>query len=228
MFIEPVSAVACDSEAVENRDAQSRDKITVRRTSDLNLIDLVIVADGAAHHLSPEFKPSIVCGDFDSLDLTEMKCTHRGAEFVHLPDQSTSDLEKAISLARSRGATQITIAGAFGGRIDHSLSAVSVLLRYHRECAISIVEHDSTLQIVSPAVNGGAARVDCKRGDIVSLIPFSLISVVTISGVEWPLNRAELAAGTGGVSNRATEDAVQLVVHEGVVALCYLPERWAA
>lgn len=46
MFIEPVSAVACDSEAVENRDAQSRDKITVRRTSDLNLIDLVIVAGG--------------------------------------------------------------------------------------------------------------------------------------------------------------------------------------
>jgi thiamine pyrophosphokinase len=47
--------------------------------------------------------------------------------FHHAPSPDATDLQKAIDFALARGATQIDIAAAGGGRADHALANLSVL-----------------------------------------------------------------------------------------------------
>ena len=49
---------------------------------------------------------------------------------VPTPDQDFADLEKAVLLARERGATHIAMLGATGGRMDHTLGNFALLQRY--------------------------------------------------------------------------------------------------
>ena len=57
---------------------------------------------------------------------------------VHAFDQEASDLDKAIAYARERGAGRITVTGAGGGRIDHALTNVSILMRHHSDVDLNV------------------------------------------------------------------------------------------
>src|SRR5262245_45458987 len=93
--------------------------------------DLLIATDGAAHRAAGlRLTPDIICGDFDSVQLEVARQEFPIAEFYPTPDQEQGDLEKAIQLALERGADAITILGAGGGRIDHTLANFALLLRY--------------------------------------------------------------------------------------------------
>src|SRR5689334_8533574 len=80
--------------------------------------DLLMATDGAAHRAADlGLIPSIVCGDFDSAQLDVARLEFPEAEFLPMPNQERGDLEKALLLARERGATAITITGAGGRRM---------------------------------------------------------------------------------------------------------------
>src|SRR5690242_14737410 len=103
--------------------------------------DLILAADGAAHTAAElGLSAHIVCGDFDSVRLEAARLALPGAEFVPTPDQDQADLEKAILVAQERGAADITILGATGGRSDHLLANFALLLRYHTEIPLRIVD----------------------------------------------------------------------------------------
>ncbi len=185
---------------------------------------LLIATDGAAHRAEAlGVTPDIVCGDFDSLDLDAARRAFPDAEFVETPDQDLADLEKALLLARERGATEITLLGAGGGRIDHTLTAIALLLRYHGEVALTLRHVGSAARAVSGTAGArGTLRLAVKPGDTVSLIAFSPENRVSLSGVTWPLDSARLPVGTHGVSNVAKAGEVVVEVVEGVVLVCHL------
>src|SRR5438876_7039445 len=88
--------------------------------------DLVIATDGAANGLIPAgITPHIVLGDFDSLD-SKLPDSHPEIQFVSAASQEASDLDKAVAHALELGAVTVTITGAGGGRIDHTLANVSL------------------------------------------------------------------------------------------------------
>src|SRR5215510_8577350 len=93
--------------------------------------DLFLAADGAANALADlDCAPDVVLGDFDSLRPGVSERLAQAA-FVPVLDQEASDLDKAIAYARERGARRITLTGAGGGRMDHTLTHISLLLKYH-------------------------------------------------------------------------------------------------
>jgi thiamine pyrophosphokinase len=192
--------------------------------------DLVIATDGAAHTAAAMgLEPSIVCGDFDSVDLEAARRELPGAEFIETPDQNLADLEKAILLARDRGAFEVTLLGGAGDRIDHSLTAIALLLRYHTELSL-VMRHDgSEVRAVSGRPESpGILELAAMPGDTISLITFAEENCVSISGVKWPLSNARLPVGTGGVSNLAVSGRVEVSISNGSMIVCRLSNKTAS
>src|SRR5262249_48624309 len=147
------------------------------------------------------------------------------AEIVPTPDQEQGDLEKAILLARDRGATSITIIGAGGGRIDHTLANFALLLRY-ADCPICIEDDwGVTYSIAGTESQPGALTLVASIGDTISLISFDGAARVTLKGTKWLLTEERLPVGTHGISNLAESKCVEIHVCGGALFVCHLKGR---
>jgi thiamine pyrophosphokinase len=177
--------------------------------------DLIIATDGAANRLSADVNPHIICGDFDSIDIADAQRRFPTSELIRSTCQETNDLEKCIALALERGATEIAISCALGGRIDQTVTTLSLLERYHREVSIILYEETHSCRVVSSATTG----------DTISLVPRGDGATVSLKAVRWPLTRELLTPGSRGVSNEALGSSVALTVHSGVVFLFHTPQR---
>ncbi|TNV76222.1 hypothetical protein FGO68_gene12254 [Halteria grandinella] len=116
-------------------------------------ITYLICTDGAANHLydimADEKERQVVytdiIGDFDSIrdDVKEFY-TAQGVQMLNITDQDTTDFEKAIQyIAKKEKKTEkkpyrIFAMGAFGGRVDQSLSAIHVMVKYTHELGVQI------------------------------------------------------------------------------------------
>ena len=91
---------------------------------------LVIAVDGGSLHAkSLGLNIDIVIGDLDSLNVeTHAALSAIGTQIKTLPSRKDeTDLELALIHATEQGAKQIAILGAFGGRLDMSLSNLFLL-----------------------------------------------------------------------------------------------------
>ena len=88
-------------------------------------VDLRIAADGGARNarLFLQRAPQVVIGDFDSLDdETRLWLESKRSNGFNTRSPRTRPIWRfAVLLAKTRGADQITILGALGGRVDHLL-----------------------------------------------------------------------------------------------------------
>ncbi len=190
----------------------------------LDSVDVVIAADGGAASLDHlGFVPNVLIGDLDSISearLSEFRVTI--PEILQFPTQKDeTDADLALGEAVARGATEITILGAFGGpRVDHELANVLLLagpLARGRE--VRLLTESFEVWGVSNAARVFAAEI----GDTVSLIPVSAnVTDVTTDGLEWKLDRASLTLGsTQAISNVAAASRVSVSVGNGTVILLH-------
>jgi thiamine pyrophosphokinase len=182
--------------------------------------DWVIATDGAAQRLARRgITPHAIVGDFDSLAADHL-LRFASSEIVHAPDQNACDLEKAVRYALEHGFSDITVVGGLGRRWDHSLTTVSLLIRFARECTIRLVQgRTSIVAVHHQAVLNGA------KGDRISLIAFAPVEGLTLTGVQWPLSSAHLEPGSLGVSNRMTANQAEVRVSSGCVVACHTRRR---
>lgn len=182
---------------------------------------LFIACDGAAQKAAARgVQPDIVSGDFDSLDLEAARAALPKAEFAATPDQSQTDLQKAAGIARARGAKGLTIAGAAGGRIDHTLGNISLLLRWQEDwpdLPVRMVADGSETRALL-----GERTLDTIPGDAVSVLSMDGRARVSLSGVRWPLTDFPLSVGVGGLLNEATGTEVMVKAEGGVILVCHL------
>jgi thiamine pyrophosphokinase len=179
---------------------------------------LFLATDGAANELKAlGLNPDVVFGDFDSIaaDLTEHL---PNAEFVKALNQEASDLDKAIAYIISRGFETIRIAGASGGRMDHTLGNASLLFKYLGKADIRIIDDRWEAWAV-----GSGTTIAGNPGDTLSLVVFEPVEWVTLSGVMWPLRGERLMPGSRGVSNEMTVHEAVLEVRGGTVIVIHQP-----
>ena len=188
---------------------------------------LLLATDGAAHRaVGLGLRPDIICGDFDSVDLEVAKQEFPEAEFVLTWDQDFADLEKALQIARERGASEITIIGAGGGRIDHALGGILLLLRYASEIPLCIVDDSAEVWAVSGMGETlGEQSFSVSPGATISVLSAAGTAQVTLTGVKWPLEDTLLPIGTHGISNVAESEIVKIQVRGGTVLVCHLTPR---
>lgn len=178
--------------------------------------DMIIAADGGLRHVfGLGLRPNIVVGDLDSAanELVQL-AQSRGAEIVEHPARKDkTDLELALEAAIDRGATDVVILGALGGRLDHALANILLLStttvsRLH----VRIVEASTELIVVNDSTT-----IEGVPGDIVTLLALTdTVTGITIDGLEYPLTNGTLERGSSrGVSNVMTGEHAKVSVADG-------------
>lgn len=178
--------------------------------------DLLVGVDGGARTLLRHgLIPHIVTGDGDSLSEQEREALlAAGAQLVPTPDQDYTDLDKALTyVIEAHGATQLTVFGATGGRLDHSYSVFSALLKHGRRVRVQLVDETARYE----AVQG---HWHCAEPELVgrtlSLLAFGRVEGVTTTGLRWPLTDDWLAPGhRDGTLNEVTEAQITVQVGSG-------------
>jgi thiamine pyrophosphokinase len=189
----------------------------------------VIAADGGyARAVRLGLRPDLLVGDLDSLSAVLLAAAVADGVVIQRAAvaKDESDAELALLEAVRRGATSITVLGAFGGsRLDHALANLW-LLAHPSLAATRVVMLDGTTRARLLAAPEGApeaaevaqpitALLPGPLGDLVTLLPFGGDAVgVTTRGLRYPLRNEILGAGPArGLSNvrEAADAAVTLV-----------------
>lgn len=177
----------------------------------------VIFAD-AGYKFKELLKDKIVLGvvgDFDSLGGAP-----NGENIVKLEvEKNFTDGEKAVRFAKECGAEEITIYGAFGGKIEHVLGNIA-LLKIARNIGLKakIVDENTTMQLVD-----GVSELKVKKGANVSLIPYGgNCTFIKSKGLYYPLDGLTLTPeDTRGISNVALEQDLTLEILSGQALAIY-------
>lgn len=183
----------------------------------------VVCADGGARHaMRLGIRPDIILGDFDSLrDPIRRHFSSSGGRarrrvrILPVPDQESTDLEKAIRHCIGRGVRQATVVGATGARSDHSSLALGCFRKFGRRIELRIIDRAGT--ITMPARD---TCIPLEEGEPFSLIPVGRCAGVRLENALYPLRDEALEPGVReGVSNRALGGPVRLRYRTGVLLL---------
>jgi len=166
---------------------------------------LIIAADGGADAAARAgVRPHLLVGDMDSIGRgRRARLTRAGVEMRTVPAaKDLTDTQLALQIARQRGATDVTLAAALGGRADHALANLLLPLLAHRMgVRLTLVAGRTEVRLAD-----GRVELDGAVGDLVSLIPLSVVvEGVTTFGLRYPLVAERLVRGeTRGISNVIT------------------------
>lgn len=170
----------------------------------------LVGADGGADVIvAAGLKPEVIVGDFDSLD--EPLSWLGKTRLIQLPEQETTDFEKALYSTRA----PVTIAfGMTGGRFDHTLAALDAVTRYaHKRRIILVDERDVAVGLTGPFA------FEVERGERVSIHPLAPVTFWHSDGLEYPLDAVKLAPGVRtGTSNSALTGPFTIQPEEGIAA----------
>ena len=186
--------------------------------------DLRVAADGGAVNARQylALAPHVLIGDLDSLDdATRAWCAHARAETIQHPRaKNETDLELALDLAMTRGATEITLLGALGGRFDQMLANVLLLVKpasAHVAAHIAGADFDAWLTWEHATIRG-------RVGETVSLIPLTeRVEGIVTEGLRYPLRNETLFIGAArGVSNELIAERADVTFTRGLLAVVHL------
>ena len=163
--------------------------------------DYFIFCDGGLSHAeSLGIKPNLIVGDFDSCDSDVLSKYEEQCEIIKLPrEKDDTDTLYAVKLAVERGYSDFLILGAMGGRFDHALGNISILLYLNElEKTALLVDDYSSMQIVG---NKPLLIEDtCSYFSVLTVA--GDVSGVTIKNAKYPLENASLSADFQlGISN---------------------------
>lgn len=174
--------------------------------------DLCIAADaGYANALALNERVDIVLGDFDSYtsELPEK------IEKIQVPaEKDFTDTQLAVKEALARGATEIVIIGGLGGRLDHTLSNISVLAELWKLNVHAVIT-DGVNRI--RYINSSSTLIAKSGYKYVSVIAISeKLKGVDIEGCKYPLKNAVLQRSNQyAVSNEIVGNCALIAARKG-------------
>ena len=177
--------------------------------------DTLIAVDGGYTLMKKlGVSPHILIGDLDSISEKDLLTVRSlPAEIIRFPAQKNeSDLELALTLALNRGFTEIVIIGGMGGRSDHALVNLCLLLRSSDDVHIQMDDGKEQIFLVRSQLT-----VHGNPGDVVSLIPFgSIVEGVKTIGLSYPMDGETLYPDQSrGLSNTMTSKRASISIKKG-------------
>ena len=180
-------------------------------------VDFVVAADsGVRHAPALGVTPDLIVGDFDSATEADLALYPDVPRQTYPVRKDSLDLELALQEAAAQGAADLVIIGALGGRLDQTLAALFIAVRYRERYQIMLHSGHSAAY---PLYAGDVLTLDVPAG-----ITFSVLSLeasrLSLAGSSYPLTHAELPFGVGlGVSNETTGVPLKITLHKGSALL---------
>ncbi len=184
--------------------------------------DTILCADGGTRHaLALHVQPSLVIGDMDSAEKTQLqKLQKDGVEVELFPrDKNETDLELALDRAIELKPEQILIAAALGGRLDQILANIT-LLADPRLSTFNVRLDDGAEEVL---LCRDQAQVQGRSGDLISLIPWQgAVSDIQTENLKWPLHHETLYPDkTRGISNEMLGDSASISIGSGLLLVVH-------
>lgn len=172
---------------------------------------LVVAADGGARHAAGlGVTVDAWVGDFDSSDGVTVDAPRE----VHPAAKNETDAELAVQVALGRGATELVFLGAFGGRFDHAAALLLGGVRLARDgLRVTLSSGDEWAWPLLPA---SPLSLALPPGVTLSVVACHDLHGLTLGGVRWPLQGADVPLGSGWtVSNETNGEAVTASLQDG-------------
>ncbi|MCK5696352.1 MAG: thiamine diphosphokinase [Desulfobacula sp.] len=179
---------------------------------------LIISADGGARHLRAlNILPHIMIGDFDSIspaDKLFFKKKH--VKILIFPSRKNhTDSELCVSWALENNATDITLLGVTGTRMDHTLANIFLLKKLAKlHIPARILNKNNEIHIVTDFI-----EIKGRPKDFLSIIPVTeKVTGITLKGLEYPLVNATIKMGSSlGVSNYFKGATASVSIEKGIL-----------
>ncbi len=172
---------------------------------------LVIALDGAFLKLREHgLLPHIVTGDFDSLpDYRALARKYPLVPFIRNEDQDSTDLEKGLELALSKGITRADILWATGARADHYYANLSNMVRYSGRMDLRLLDDHSVVYRLPRHF-----EKEFRAGQVISLLPMGRVEGITTRNLKYALNNETLEIGGRiGTSNEVEANGPVVITH---------------
>ena len=180
--------------------------------------NIVCADSGAEHARRLGMDVDAIVGDLDSISKETL--THyreHGVEIVRHTDQEHNDFEKVLRYLTHSAEQHVIVLGMTGGRVDHTLSNLSVMLRYADRFK-SLVAYDALSRHQFLTAERMAVSFDCPIGTTISLSPYGIAEGVTTHNLMYPLNMETLSLGVReGLSNVSTGTPVTISIVSGAL-----------
>jgi thiamine pyrophosphokinase len=180
----------------------------------LQKMDLIICADGGANNAkNMGIVPDYIIGDLDSTNSNIIDFfKDKNTKIIEDKNKEKTDLELAISLAKNLDPDEITIIGAFGDRIDHTLANIYCLGQINSDIKAKIIDEKNIVELVDSQI-----EIEGEKNDIVSVIPISDISDLNYEGFRWNLKNYNANSGWFAVSNELKNNKAKICLKKGKI-----------
>lgn len=175
--------------------------------------DLIIAADsGYKNAISLGARPDILLGDLDSLDREDIP---KDIELLQVPaEKDFTDTQLAVDTALKKGATEIVIIGGLSGRLDHTLSNLSILEDLNKKRIHALIA-DGFNRV--RYINSTSTLVARSGYRYLSLLCLSeKVKGVSVEGCKYTLSNAKLTRDFQfAVSNEIVGNCALISVRKG-------------
>ncbi|GLI86084.1 thiamine pyrophosphokinase [Rossellomorea marisflavi] len=169
--------------------------------------------------LEKGMEPHVAFGDFDSVSPREWQLISSRVEEVnrYRPEKDETDLELALNWAAEQDPEDITIYGATGGRLDHFMGNVQLLLKDDlKGISVRLVDSLNEMYIKRPGEHGVETN---PRYTYISFVPISpIVQGLTLSGFKYPLTNRNIYWGsTLCISNELIQSHGTFSFSDGII-----------
>jgi thiamine pyrophosphokinase len=182
----------------------------------INNYDFVACADcGITHCIELNLNVNLWVGDFDSTKFNDFAGSPylKSAEIIRLnPQKDDTDTEHIIDALVDAGYEDITLFGALGTRLDHSLANVYLMEKaFLKGATLTIINENNILHYV----NNSTIEINKSDYKYVSVLPLDAVRVSN-QGFFYPLNDEVLyRASSRGISNEISGKRGTITVSDG-------------
>ena len=186
-----------------------------------NKYDIIIAVDKGLETIDYlKLQPQYVLGDFDSVNTKILeKYKKQNIKIIKLnPEKDLTDTHSAIDLALKLKSTEITIPGAIGTRLDHTMANIHILKQaLDKNIKAKIVNEKNEIELINK-------EIIIKKDDnykYVSIIPLTTnVTGITIEGMKYIINDYTLSIGDSlGVSNEQIDKESKISIKTGILVV---------
>lgn len=184
-------------------------------------IFIIAVDKGLALLYELKRMPDLIMGDYDSVPgeiLSYYK--DRQAKIMTFPaNKDATDTQLAVEEAISRGADHITILGATGSRLDHTICNINILgiaLKHKIPC--EIVDSHNVIRLLDESTE---IKEKEQFGKYISFLPYTeQVEGITLEGFCYPLTNYTLRKDTSiAISNELAEKEGKISFTKGILIM---------